>query len=263
MMKRYIILIVTVFFALNTFAQKGRGQVNLTNGSKVKGLIMSWKDNGDVIIKSHGNIWNFESSMVDTVFYFNGITANPVPDEKIKTKNFRIFNQAEAGVLIGNPDNERDLPFVFNYSVNYKATEKFNVGLGTGIEFLKETHMPVFANFQYRFRNAHFTPALFLKAGYQIPIEDTRTSYRDLVPDGYITSPNWPDDLYYSVESLSAKGGVLVNPGVGFTSMFSRSFGISCVLGYRYSRLRYEADNSYKIDIDYNRLSVMLGIIFN
>lgn len=263
-MKRYLILLLPIILPLSIFAQKGgRGQVNLKDGSQIKGRIISRSDKGDVVIKSHGNIWNFQASAIDTIFCSYGVTTiEPVEDEKVKEKNYNLFQQVEAGFLIGNPDNEQDLPFSFNYSINNKATEKFSVGFGAGVEFIKETHLPVFLNLQYTFRNQSFSPLFFLKTGYQFSIEDSRTSYYDLIPDGYYPSADWPGNLYYSVESLSSKGGIVVNPGVGFRAMFSRNFGMSCSFGYRYSRLRYAGDDSYKVDIDYNRLTIMLGIIF-
>ncbi len=261
-MKKYLILFISIIFALHTLAQSGRGQVNLKNGSKLKGHILSKNENGDVVLKSHGNIWNFSASDVDTVFYSYDVTMTPNEEEETtKEKNYNLFNQAEVGFLIGNPDNEQDLPFSFHYSLNYKATEKFSVGAGMGVEFIKETHLPVFLNLQYAFRNELFSPFIFLKTGYQLSVEDSRSVYRDVVPDGYYFT-SWPGDIYYNTENLSSKGGVILNPGVGFRGMFRRNFGVSCTFGYRYSRLRYTGEDSYKIDVDYNRLTIMLGIIF-
>ena len=40
-------------------------------------------------------------------------------------------------------------------------------------------------------------------------------------------------------------------------------FGMSLAFGYRFHRLRYTAENDYRIDVDYNRLSLKLGFIFN
>lgn len=262
-MKKFFILIIPILFSLQIFAQSGRGQVTLKNGSKIKGRILSRNENGDVVIKSRGNIWNFEASTVDTVFYTYDEVLKPNEEEEaFRKKNFKLFNQVEAGFLIANPENEQDLPFSFHYSLNYKATDKFSIGAGTGVEFLKETHLPVFLHLQYAFRNELFTPLIFLKTGYQLPVEDSRSSYNELVPDGYYVT-GWPGDIYYNPKNLSSKGGVILNPGVGFRGMFSRNFGISCTFGYRYSRLRYAGEDSYKIDVDYNRLTFMLGIVFH
>jgi len=261
-MKKYLILLIPIFFTLQIFAQSGRGQVTLNNGSKIKGRILSRDENGNVIIKSHGNIWNFNASEVDTVFYSYDVTIEPEEAEELpKKKNYTLFNQAETGFLIANPDNEQDLPFSFNYSLNYKATQKFSVGAGAGVEFLKETHLPVFLHLQYAFRNELFSPLIFLKTGYQVPVDDSRSSYHELVPEGYFFT-DWPGDIYYNPERLTSKGGIILNPGVGFRGMFSRNFGISCTFGYRYSRLRYTGEDSYKMDVDYNRLTIMLGIVF-
>ncbi|HKI87800.1 MAG TPA: hypothetical protein VKA38_02150, partial [Draconibacterium sp.] len=248
-MKKYLFLFIPVIFVLNTFAQSGRGYVNLKNGSKIKGRILSRNDKGDVIIKSHGNIWNFQSSAIDTIFYsYDETVRTNVEEETSKKKNDKLFNQAEVGFLVANPDNEQDLPFSFHYSLNYKATYQFSVGAGAGVEFIKETHLPVFLHLQYTFRNELFSPLIFLKTGYRLSVDESRTNYYGVVPDNYYRSSYWPGDIYYTPQKLSSKGGVILNPGVGFRGMFSRSFGVSCTFGYRYSRLRYTGDDSYKID---------------
>jgi hypothetical protein len=45
--------------------------------------------------------------------------------------------------------------------------------------------------------------------------------------------------------------------------MFSSGFGMSFALGYQYHRLNYKTDEDNQLDIDYNRLTIKLGIIFN
>jgi len=79
--------------------------------------------------------------------------------------------------------------------------------------------LPVFANLEYRFRNAGFSPSLFLKAGYCFPVEDSRTVvYNEVVPPYWSSSSIWPNPYYD--EKLKAKGGVLINPGFGMVNMF-------------------------------------------
>jgi hypothetical protein len=62
---------------------------------------------------------------------------------------------------------------------------------------------------------------------------------------------------------MDAKGGILINPGAGYHRMFSDSFGMSFAFGYQFHRLGFAGENDYRLEIDYNRLTVKLGIIFN
>ena len=127
------------------------------------------------------------------------------------------------------------------------------------IEFLKESYLPVFVNLEYKFRDSYSTPYLFLKTGYQIPLEESREIYYN----GYQpwSSSFWPGPIY-SQEPMDTKGGFLINPGVGYQRMFSSGFGMSFAFGYQFHRLHYSGENDYGLDIDYNRLTIKLGFIF-
>ena len=51
------------------------------------------------------------------------------------------------------------MPFIFHTAVNYRLLEKLSAGLGAGVEFYRETYLPVTINGIYRFNNnriAHF-----------------------------------------------------------------------------------------------------------
>ena len=90
-------------------------------------------------------------------------------------------------------------------------------------------------------------------------LEESRTVYNDVYPIWSSFRP-WPD---YSQEKMDAKGGFLVNTGIGYQRMFSSGFGMSFAFGYQFHRLHYSGENDYGLDIDYNRLTIKLGIIFN
>jgi hypothetical protein len=64
-------------------------------------------------------------------------------------------------------------------------------------------------------------------------------------------------------QELDPRGGFLINPGVGYQRMFSSGFGMSFAFGYQFHRLSYNGENDYQLDIDYNRLTIKIGIIFN
>ena len=82
--------------------------------------------------------------------------------------------------------------------------------------------------------------------------------YYDIMPYSYI----WPGPNI-NTGPLDPRGGILVNPGVGYSHMFSPGFGMSLGFGYQYHRLNYKDEEDYGLDIDFNRLTIKIGIIFN
>ena len=177
-----------------------------------------------------------------------------------KPKNYLILS--ELGALIGNPDNAIKSPIAFHTSVNYKFLEKFSAGAGVGVEFYKETYLPVSINGLYKFqKNSSFSPFVMLQAGYLVPIEGSRTKVQSIMPPDirYI----WPGPIVSYETELKAKGGFLLNPSLGVMWYTKSNVGFTFSAGYRFHRLRYNnAEKAYDLNIDYNRLSLKLGIIF-
>ena len=176
--------------------------------------------------------------------------------------NSPFFLRTEIGVLAGNSGNSQSAPFSFSSVLNYSILPKLSAGVGIGLEFLKETYLPVFANIEYKLRNSWSTPYIFLKSGYEIPIEDSQAVYYGVQPYYYDSFMPWPYPDNYNQE-LGPKGGFLINPGIGYQRMFSSGFGMSFAFGYQFHRLSYKGENEYRLDIDYNRLTIKLGVIFN
>lgn len=258
-MKNFCLLIFVVLLGIQAMGQTQKGRVYLKNGSIVKGRITETESSEIVRIHSAGNMWVFPLNEIEKIDY-----QFRVADEKEPGKEPKLSNHTQIGVLAGNNGNTKPAPFVLHSSLNYIVDKRIQAGIGTGVEFLNESYLPLFANIEYRFRESRVSPYLFLKAGYCVPLEDSRMVYYDVIPYYSLTSSYiWPGPWYGQNEKLKAKGGVLLNPGFGVSSMFSNNFGMSFSVGYRFSRLRYEGEKSYGLDVDYNRLSISLGIIFN
>jgi hypothetical protein len=171
----------------------------------------------------------------------------------------KLISYTELGALVGNPDNENDAPFIFHSSLNYAFHKHLSAGLGLGVEFIEETHLPVTANLLYQFGDKKvITPFVRLQAGYQFALEDKMTVNRL----NYLASLNryWPG--YYNPEKLKTRGGFMANPSVGFVCYTKPGLGISLAAGYRYQKLNYKGTADYKLQVEYNRLSLTLGIIF-
>lgn len=111
----------------------------------------------------------------------------------------KVVQSAEAGILAGNPDNKQSTPFIFHSSLNYLFQKNISVGAGIGVEFFKETCLPVTANLMYRFNSKGLVPFVTLQAGYLIPIENKTTSYQNMFPRDYLSSywvmPNYQGEL--------------------------------------------------------------------
>lgn len=211
---------------------------------------------GKVHIQSAGNLWVFEPSEIDTI---TGIHENKVRLLEEYSSDSPLFYRVEAGLLIGNSQNSQSAPFSFHASANYKFTDRFSLGAGFGTEFFKESYLPVFLNVEYKFKDSYSSPYFFLKGGYEVALEDGGGVYYDVYP----MWSNYYYPWYQGVETLSAKGGVMLNPGLGFSRMFAPGFGMSLAFGYQFHRLHYSADKDYGLDIDYNRLTIKIGILFN
>jgi len=257
-MKKLCLLFLALVFVLPAVSQSEKGYVYLKSGTIIKGRYVYSEDHQKISIQSAGNLWIFDASEVDSI---SAHKSQPMQDIAALQNPSNIFYRIEMGVLKGNSDNSQNAPFSPTGSVNYQVKPQFSVGVGLGAEFLKESYMPVFANFEYKIRNAASSAYLFLRTGYQVPLESSNEIYYDVYPVWY-DYMSW--NYVIPQSNYDCKGGFLFNPGVGYQHMFSPNFGLNFAVGYQFHRLNYSADDGdYELDIDYNRLSIKLGIIFN
>ncbi len=253
-MRKFLLVILGVMLFLPVFSQKERGYVYLKNGTILRGKYQM-DSAGKVTIESAGNVWVFHPEEVDRV----------VPRDHLKSSEggvtgsvFPLFFRTELGFLLGNPDNSQPAPFTLTGMVNYRLNSHFSGGAGLGAEFLKETYMPLFFNFEYALKSSLVSPYLFMKAGYMIPLEESREVYHEVWPTW---NSFWPGPAHAN-QTLDPEGGVLANAGIGYSVMFSSGFGMSLAFGYQFHRLGYSGGKDYRLEIDYNRLTMKLGFIF-
>jgi hypothetical protein len=175
----------------------------------------------------------------------------------LDTGRFNVH--AEGGMLIGNPDGEDSAPFVFHSYMNYTFVRNLSFGIGTGVEFMRETHLPVMFNAMYRFRSKNVAPFTSFQAGYLLPLE-SRKYYHIAYYDNY---------SYPNPGELKAKGGLMANYSIGIIIRLTDDLGMTIAAGYRHHRLKYSAnveDDHYALDLvrttDYNRFSLTVGLLF-
>ena len=252
-MKKILILILTGLILVPAFAQKSKKDiVYLKSGGIIKGQLIT-HDLDIVKINSAGNEWVFKITDVDSVSKYSKVVRERNP-------NPNYFFDTSMGVLIGNSGNGQKAPFSFMTSFNYRVIDKLYLGAGLGTEFIDESYMPVFGQFQYRFRDTKFTPFFNLQVGYQVAIEDGNR-------ENYINYYSPSSSSYYpnpqTSGKLNAEGGFMINPSFGFQRLTSENFGWFLSFGYRHHQLNYSGDNGYKLETNFSRLSLKIGFIFN
>ncbi len=240
-----------------------KGYVYMKNGTVLKGKYLFSNDLAKVRVVSGKNLWIFDAADVERVSRTKPErTETPVQEPfTASLSSSPWFNMTELGVLAGNTDNRKNAPLVFGASLNRKIYGNLSAGIGVGAEFFQETYMPVTANFMYRFRDSRITPFASLQAGYQIAVEDTRTTYYQVVPDILYRSSYYPGLLTDYNTEMKARGGMLVNPSFGLLIQSWQGMGLGFSFGYRFHRLSYKSENDYRVDVDFNRLSIKLGIV--
>jgi len=192
-----------------------------------------------------------------------GLFAQLDSDEAPKSKGTKntftgYFNSTEIGILIGSPQNQNPAPFSFLTFNGVHLTEQFSTSFGLGVEFPSGSYMPLVLDTRYYFRNTNFSPFLQLYGGYALPLDD---NYNDGVWYDSAVSSSWPQ-YYVDYEPYVARGGWLINPGFGIRSLFGENFGVVFSVGYRVQRLYYEAGDDRKKMVDYNRMTMKIGITF-
>ncbi len=258
-MKKILIMLLSGLLLVPAFAQKSKKDiVYLKTGAIIRGQLLTY-DLATVKINSDGNLWVFNPSEVDSVSWSSKKISrfSKLKVDVGQAKNY--FFETSMGVLVGNSGNQQKAPFSFMTSFNYRVMDRLHVGAGVGAEFMDESYMPAFGQIQYKFRDTKFTPFVNLQAGYVVPLENgNHQNYTNYYPSysNYYPGPQTSD-------KLTAEGGFMINPSVGFQSFPSENFGWFFSFGYRYHQLNYSGDKGYKLETNFSRLSLRIGFIFN
>lgn len=248
-MKQALFLLILFAFVFNSYGQrKGKEFLYLKNGTIIKGRVVH-QDSELVKLLSGDNLFVYKSNEIDSISQGKF---------EIDNRSFKAdyFFDCSVGIVAGSSGNDKDAPFVFNASFNYRFINRCYAGAGLGVEFWNESYMPLTVNFQYLLRDTHFTPFVSLQGGYLIALGDAVMSN----PYYYSYSSVWPNP---NSSTLDANGGVVINPSFGIRSMVNQNFGWSFSFGYRYHQLNYSGEKDYSTEYNFNRLTLKVGIIFN
>ncbi|NCD12740.1 MAG: hypothetical protein EOL93_09315 [Epsilonproteobacteria bacterium] len=182
--------------------------------------------------------------------------------ENPKNQKYLYHNITEMGFLAGPISNTRPAPFTILNINGIQVHPSFAVGTGIGIEFIEETYMPVLLDLRYDLRTKKVSPFIGFQAGYNIALSKETTIYPNYLYDfglsSIIPNPNYPYGPYHP------RGGILLNPFIGFKNMFNENLGFIFSVGYRFQRMKYTTEYSNNnLQIEYHRLAIKFGFILN
>jgi hypothetical protein len=171
--------------------------------------------------------------------------------ETQETPTPRYYNHTLVSLLIGEESEDQTRKAMipsFQTITGIRLGDHAGVGLGVGVEPFEYVIFPVFISGNYFFSDKKTAPYFAAKAGYAFANSHKRLEYN-----------------YYDGE-FSNKGGVMLHPEVGLRFKLPY-FDMTLSGGYRYQHMesRISREGSpymYRRKVDYNRVSVTLGIMF-
>ena len=253
---RIYLLLLAVLASLTLSAQRGKKDVvYLKNGSIIKGTIVLQDPGKRIKLKTKdNNLWVFRYDEIDSI-------ARPSPVVIPFRKGY--FNLTELGVLAGNSSNATKAPFTLTNVNSWYFAKGFSTGLGVGVELSNETYLPVVADFRYYFQNRRPLPFISLQAGYSFALGGSYSQTIYAIDDIRVSPAIWPGPVpTYTNDPVSARGGFLINPAIGIQTPINENFAMTFSAGYRWMRHSYGRTEDYRIDIDYRRLTLKIGLQF-
>ena len=243
MKKRIIFVIFLIITGLHLSAQKSRDVLYLKNGSIIYGKMMEVSDNQYKIMTTEGSIFIYSAAEVEKF-----VNETLVFDGRKKSgPGFAL----EAGLLFGAQSSKYDKAVSFNVLLILTGKTKDLLGMGSGVEFLGQSFMPVFIEYKHLISDKKTTPFIFIRGGKLCHIHgDTENT-----------------DATYPVYNtpMSYKGGFTFTLGTGIS--WSRD-GYETYLSFAYrnaytsyNELTYpDLTTTYKNA--YNRLEIKYGFKF-
>ncbi len=217
--------------------------VYLKSGSVIRGKILEIEPEDHVKIEDLcGNIWFYQIADVKK------ITSEPYEAWMSKQRELPAFedgfvNMTSIGFLAGSSQNSQMAPFSLLMVNGYRAPNGLFAGIGTGVEFLSTTYMPLFLDLRYDLLGKEVVPYVVAKGGYALPLSTDRSEY----------------DISYEYS-----GGPLLGVGLGLKIRTRNHFAWDIELLYRYQETSYSErydwnEQLYEYTDIYRRLEIRLG----
>jgi hypothetical protein len=243
-MKNHLLTLITLIFIIFPLnAQKSKDVLYLKNGSMIYGKLMEVSENQYKIKTAEGNIFIYSLPEVDKF-----VNETPLFDGRKKSgAGFAL----EAGVLAGAQSSNFDTPFSFNFLGNYTLNTKDIFGLGSGVEYLGQSFMPLFLEYKHLISEKKTAPFIFMRVGKLFHLHGDAEK-----TDSYYPQYNIPK---------SYEGGFSFTIGTGI-SWAKEDSESSLSFAYRNAHTSYDELNYNNQTVTYknayNRLEIKFGFRF-
>ena len=236
---------IFVALTLTAAGQKQRKQtVVLNDGSRISGTIVT--DSSDyleikVIVPQKLKISKARVSFMEPVTY-------PV---KVNQKTNGYFIHLSASILTGENELGNTTSYSFHLSNGYQFKNGLGVGIGSGLEEMEVTIIPLYADIRYYPLKTRISPYALLKTGYGFAASD-----KDL-----------ERDIYYT--PVDSKGGFLFNAVAGISLYTWQRTAVNIGVGYRYQKISISQEQYWwggastkETVTHFNRIELQLGFTF-
>jgi hypothetical protein len=242
MKKHLAIVIMLIFIIFPLSAQKTKDVLYLKNGSMIFGKLVEATETQYKIRTEDGSIFIY--SLPEVEKFVN----EPIRFDGRKKDGFGFA--LEAGFMVGAQNSEYTAPFSFNFIGNYTTGTRSKFGIGSGVEYIGQSYMPLFAEYKYLLSDRKTTPFMFVRGGrlFHMNGEEHNTDY-----------------YYPSYNTRSYSGGFSFTLGTGI-SWAKDDNETYLSFAYRNAHTSYKDTSSGSIHTTYNntlnRLEIKFGFMF-
>jgi len=243
----FFLLLIPLISHQGLLAQKQEiDAVYLKNGDVYRGSLQNSEITGKLILETLcSNRMNFD---LDDIAHLSRefISRWEYYEHDTPVEN-GFFNRTDIGALIGSGMNNQNLVFSVHMVNGYKYRSRLYAGIGSGIEFYEQAHVPLYSDISYFISRGRLSPFVRASGGYTIPLED-------------------PPDEWGLISSN--RGGYMYAAGMGTALRIGRKNSLSISALYRFQRLRAVQIREWEnqeltLDTHYNRISIRVGFLFD
>jgi hypothetical protein len=223
--------------------KKSQEVIFLKNGSVIRGAkSLTHLDSLIEVRTADGSVFRFESNQLDRI-------AREARQPDIRSRGYFIgvelgINSGRTYTDVWGANNRANTP-TFQLVTGYHWNSHWSTGVGAGLDIYQDnTFMPIFARGMYMPLNTPLTPVFTMDAGYGFY---NQVFNKDI--------PN----------TQTVKGGLLLNPAVGFMARSNRRTAFLFTMGYRQQEsLQSFQNGEIRTDQDFSfrRLSLRMSLLF-
>lgn len=239
--KVFVFIFCVVLFPVSLKAQSGEDIIYLKNGSVLRGNVLE------------------NEAGIKVRFEMIGHNQLVIPDSAIKMIMMNQPKKPSGKETLSSPvELAANVSFYggiknsggFTFVTSYLFPFRMSAGVGIGTEWFDYQQLPFSADVSYCFLEGAWSPYLYAKGGYALPLSKKDKDYE---PENY--------------------GGVLAGVGAGMRFNFAKRNALIFSLGYRYQKTKsvlgnYVWHSSGQLNEtvtynEFNRITFSFGFLFN